>query len=540
MKNSKLFISVISILLFVFVAASSVFAVSGNQGTITINNAQDEKVYEIYKILDLTYSGAAGSENVAYTIASEWRGFFFNADGTKTTNGTTYLLDAQPTDPSATKLNRITFDVKGDGTEYRQYYFNVTADNVAAFAQAALQHTTAGNITPTASKTADGTTVEFTNVALGYYLVYPKGATEITSGNASLASLTSTLPNTTVNVKATYLDVEKEDYEDDAFTTEETGNVQVGQTVYYKVTSTVPDTTGYTQKYTYQIVDTLSAGLVSDFSDLVVKFGTTTINPSTTELVIGTNTYTLEFDMRQYQQYKGQEITITYSATVTEDAVNSKTTSNELVLTYSNDPKDNTSTETITEKEYVYSARVIVNKVLEDNKTPLAGAEFVLYKLDGTTKKYYKATDAAGNVINNTTTTAVSTTAGLENVEWVTNINEATHLITNADGEAIFNGLLDGTYFLKETQVPDGYNRRVNDTEVAVAFRGFTETNDSATFDATVDPGEFEAPVVNITGTELPETGGMGTTIFVTVGTTLALVAGIVLVTNRRMAKERF
>ena len=187
MKNSKLFISVFAILLFVFItAAGTVFAANGNIGTITITNAQNAKNYEIYKILDLTYSGTAGSENVAYTIASEWRSFFFNADGTKTTNGTTYLLDEEPADVT---LNRITFDVNNNGTEYKQYYLNVVETNVAEFAQAALQYTTANNLTATANKTAEGTTVEFTTVDLGYYLVYPKGATEITAGNASLASL---------------------------------------------------------------------------------------------------------------------------------------------------------------------------------------------------------------------------------------------------------------------------------------------------------------------------------------------------------------
>lgn len=539
MKNSKLFISVIAVLLFVFVAASSVFAASGSNGSITVTNTVSGKVYELYKILDLTYSGEA-NDNVAYTIADAWRAFFFNADGTKTDEGAKYLLDAQLTGEDAVKLNRITFDVKGDGTEYVQYYLNVTATNVPEFAQDALEYTTASNLTPTKTETATGEELKFTELALGYYLVYPKGATEIIEGNASLASLTSTLPNADIHVKSTYLNIEKEDYEDDKFETEESGNVYVGQTVYYEVTSTIPDTTAYTKGYTYEITDKLSAGLVSDFSDFKVFVdGTEVTLKNTDSLTIGTNEYKLVFDMTKYQEDKGKSLTIRYSATVTKDAVNSKTTSNELVLTYSNDPKDNTSKETITEKEYVYSSRVVVNKVLEDNKTPLAGAEFVLYKKDGNTKLYYKASNENG-VINNTLSSAASTTAGLTNVEWVTNIADATHLITDINGEAIFNGLLDGTYFLKETAVPDGYNRLVNDKKVTVGFRGFDENQDTATFSVEENPGEFTVVIVNITGTELPETGGMGTTLFITVGTTLALVAGIVLVTNRRMAKERF
>jgi len=88
--------------------------------------------------------------------------------------------------------------------------------------------------------------------------------------------------------------------------------------------------------------------------------------------------------------------------------------------------------------------------------------------------------------------------------------------------------------------VPDGFNRMVNDQKVKILNLAIVETKDSTTPSPLPNSGIHGTYVVNITGTELPETGGMGTTIFVTVGTTLALVAGIVLVTNRRMAKERF
>ena len=102
-----------------------------------------------------------------------------------------------------------------------------------------------------ASKVADNTgTVKFENLDLGYYLVYPQGATDINTGAgyASISSLTSTTPNGTVNVKATYPTIDK---------TVDNPDVQVGQTVTYTIKGKVPDTTGYTA-YQYVVKDTIA------------------------------------------------------------------------------------------------------------------------------------------------------------------------------------------------------------------------------------------------------------------------------------------
>ena len=144
----------------------------------------------------------------------------------------------------------------------------------------------------------------------------------------------------------------------------------------------------------------------------------------------------------------------------------------------------------------------------EDTSKKLAGAQFVLYKLDGTNKLYYKW---------NTTT---------EKVEWVERA-KADVVTTDGDGAAFFAGIADGTYYLEEIAAPAGYNLLKDPVEVTVAG--------SKTEIAKLTVTE---QVANSTGTELPSTGGMGTTIFYVLGGVLMAGAFVLLVVRKRMRTE--
>ena len=226
----------------VLAAGTTVFAADSE---LTVNGTTEGKTYDIYKIFDLTKE--AGGTGVAYTVDSDWENFFFNGGP-----GSAYVTTTQ-----TPGLNTLTYK----GTTY---YINITDSNVAQLAQDALKYAAAK--TPDASKTADNSgSVKFTNLDLGYYLVYPKGATDIKDNYASICSLTSTNPSAAVNVKAKYPVIDKE---------VDNPDVQVGQKVTFTVKGKVPDTTGYTT-YKYEIKDTMSSGLTfnSTTANFSVKFG---------------------------------------------------------------------------------------------------------------------------------------------------------------------------------------------------------------------------------------------------------------------------
>lgn len=464
-------------------------------GSIIINGTTANKTYEIYKIFDLTYSGT----KVAYTIDEDWTSFFDeNGAGSK------YII-ATNTD----NLNQITI---GNITKY----INITDDNIAEFTKTALIYATTlttndGSIT--AEEGSDSVT--FTNLDLGYYLIYPQGATDIKEGNSTICSITSTIPTAEVYIKANYPTIDK---------TVDDQNAEVGQLVEFTITGLVPDTTGY-DTYTYEIKDTMSAGLELDSqtASLTVTFDTTIIE---VDPIYTTNGFTLTFDMTKYQEYVGKNITITYKAKVTEAAVNSTTTKNSATLTYSNNPKDLTSKTTTPPVEIpVYSSEINVIKVdATDETIKLAGASFVLQNDQGL---YYQALNNDGTIISKLTTTT-----GIAKVNWVETQEAATLLITDTIGIVTFKGIENGTYYLLEVEAPSGYNKLSEPVTIKVGYK-----DESGTNLGTVAVSHKEI-VQNNSGTTLPITGGIGTTIFIIAGSLLTIVSAVLLITNKRITKE--
>lgn len=450
-------------LVMVFAMTVPVFA-DETTGSITIKGTQTDKIYVLYKIFDLTYSG----DNVAYTIDGDWTAFF------ESEAGSGYIVDAD-----TGNLNRI---VVGETVRY----INITEANVVAFSRAAQVY--ALTVTPDESTTGTGSDVIVSGLPLGYYLVYPFGASDIKDGYSCVCSLTSTVPNAEVNIKAEYPDIEK---------TDDTASADVGKVVSYEITGEVPDTTGFVS-YTYKITDTMSAGLTFN-EDVKVTIDGTDVTANCTVSYAG-NGFTLTIPVEDYQGKTGKTILVTYTAVVNENAV-AKVEKNRAVLEYSNDP-DGSTTVTPPDEETVYSARILINKVDAQDQY-LAGAKFVLKNGEG---KFYNLTDGV--------------------VSWVDSIDHATVVATDDQGTASFDGLADGTYYLEETEAPAGYNKLTE--AVAVTVSGNEE--DVTTLTVTSDK------IVNQTGSQLPSTGGMGTTVFYTVGSILVLGAVILLVTKRRMS----
>ena len=205
----------------------------------------------------------------------------------------------------------------------------------------------------------------------------------------------------------------------------------------------------------------------------------------------------------------GDDIVVTYNATVNEKAI-AVVSENEAKLIYSNDPTTD-ETKTITPPVVkVYSSKIVIDKYETGKETTkLPNAQFVLYKEvtseTGTSTLYYKWNAD-------------------KKVEWVADMKDATVVKTDENGAATFGGLANGDYYLVETKAPAGYNQLEEPFEVVVTG-GTAEAELSVT-----------ANVANSTGTLLPSTGGVGTTIFYVLGAVLVVGAGVLLITKKRMS----
>lgn len=472
MKKFKKFASLLLALVMVLSMTATAFA--AEIGNITVDNPIAGKTYTAYKIFDVTYNTNKSAYSYTIDSNSEW------------------FATVQA---YATEANGLTLTQANGSTTY----IVSTTDTFSApdFAED-LKAAVTGKTGTALTAQADGT-VSVSNLPLGYYFV--------TSTNGALCNLTTTNPSVTIHDKND-VPFDKVDDKD---------SVEVGETVNYIITGKVPDYTGFTT-YTYLITDTMSEGLTFN-KDVEVTVGGTDVTSDciiTYDVGSNANKFTVSIPVKDYTI--GAEIKVTYSAVVNENAV-AKIAKNHAVLEYSNDPTDDTSKGTTPpDEETVYSAKIVIDKYKTgEEDTKLADATFILYKevITGegedavTSKLYYKWNDTD------------------KKVEWVTDKAQATSKTTDDNGAASFEGLADGTYHLEETAAPAGYNLLASPVTVTVNGANAT-VNDLSSLTVT-------EKVANNTGSLLPSTGGIGTTIFYVLGGILVLAAGVILVTRRRM-----
>lgn len=375
--------------------------------------------------------------------------------------------------------------------------YNVsTGDSFSAASFAQHLKDNVGSLGTGTAFTKDGDTMKASGLTPGYYFV---------SGTSGTVCELATAENIQIRDKNEVPEIKKDVNDDDR-------TVEVGQKLTYTITGKVPSTKGYT-KFTYQVTDTMSEGLTFN-KDVKVTIGGTAVTDAA--ITYNDNGFEASINMMNYQKQIDAPVVITYTATVNDKAIQRDKETNTATLKYSNDPANKDSFKESSVEVEVFSFNIVINKYAAGNEnTKLAGAKFVLKNNEG---KYYKY-DAA-------------------KVTWVDAKADATEVITGADGAARFDGLQAGTYYLEETAAPAGYNQLTKDITIVLNKDG------SATIDsASSAPGadhSLTAGVANSTGTMLPETGGIGTVIFVALGALAVICAGVFLVTNKRMSKESF
>ena len=460
---------------------------SSSDGKITINNAVKDQTYKIYRILDLQYNDTAKS--FRYVKNDKWGAF---VEGQ-----TTYLA----VDSKTGVVTWANSDNADNGAA------------IKALAIAAGQHVTdTPSLVADGSVTATSSTVEFTGLPLGWYLVVSDLTTD------AICSIDTTAKEVTIKEKNGAPTVEKEvEYASGSWGQGNDGNV--GDTVNFKTTINVTDG----DPTNYVLHDKMSNGLTFTTGTIVVKKNNATFTDYTLETPADGCTFEIKFNEGSLQA--NDTVVVTYSATINSGAVVGPTgNENETWLKYGNNG------ETTHGKTKTYTWKFDILKYFTDSndtKQYLANVEFVLYRKNNTTDTTEYAKFGTNNKLTG----------------WTEAENEATKLKTNADSNVAVEGLDEGTYFLKETATPTGFNGLTSDVEVQITsscntLSGATYTVqykmvNEEVFTPTDD--KKTVPIENKRGTTLPGTGGIGTTIFYVVGGGLMVAAAILLITKKRM-----
>lgn len=368
-------------------------------------------------------------------------------------------------------------------------------------------------------------------VAAGYYLF--KDTTTGISGNTYIAEVVGNVSIKAKNSHVPGFEKKLKDTNDTEGTTTDWQDVadhDIGDKIPFKLEGTVP--ADYDAEYTsyyFAFHDEEEAGLTFNKDSVEVYVDDTKITAGF-EVKTSTNdgcSFEVVFsDLKAIKDvHAGSKIRVEYTATLNENAViGGNGNLNKAQLEYSNNPRDKDSRDkTVWDNVVVFTYQVVVNKyansVEENNKLP--GADFTLTKkLNGDTTKVIAA-------------------------------------VKSPDGKQFtFKGLDDGEYTLTETVTPDGYNTidpitfKVNanheitwegagDRNTLLKSLSGNKVTGQITFTSDKGTGALTTNIINKSGTVLPSTGGMGTTVFYVVGGGLMAVAVVLLVTKKRMENKR-
>ena len=478
MKLSRKIFSLVLALVVVMGLAITAFAEEGGEtttkGSITITNALGGETYNAYQILYLE-SYDAKNNIYAYKANSAWEAWLKTQDKYVSVNPQGYVTWVK--DASA-----------------------------ADFAKAAKDQLADKPIAGSAKPTENGS-VTISNLELGYYLV------DSTVG--ALCELNTTKPSVEITDKNTKPTIEKKVQEDSNETWGDVNDADIGQTVNFKSTvSAKPGARNYVvhdkmdSKLEFVSVTSITAGgkTLTEGAENDYTVVTTGLTDGCTFHIVFTQTYLDSITA-------DTDIVINYTAKLTSSAVAGTGYLNDTWLDYGN----NQHTEHDTTTTYTWKLPIYKYHKDGDTKKALAGAEFILYKGSEENREYAQV--ANGKLTG-----------------WTKVKTEATTLVSGDDGMIAVEGLDADTYYLEETKAPGGYNKLAGPVKVVISH---TVTDEGAHMTLTLKQGETNVEQVEIenkSGTELPSTGGIGTTIFYVLGSILVIGAVVLLIAKKRMS----
>jgi len=474
------------ILALMLMASLSLFVFADDAtGSITINGVTEGSTYEIYKLLDLeSYDATVGA--YSYKANAAWAAFF------ATTEAKAYMATAD------------------DG--YVTWVAAEDDETKAAFAKLALAYAQDNDIAPVkSSKTAGqfvitGTSGKFSDLELGYYL--------IDSTVGALCGLTTTNPDASINAKNGIPTIDKQVKEDSTEQWGSQNNADIGQTVEYRVTINV-----HAGAQNYVLHDVMADGLtylrVTKIEHVIPGSDTHTADATKYTVKTGTDVSddTCDFEVHFSEDFcndleTNDKIIVSYEAMLNRNAVIAGDGNvNTAWLSFGEGHKSNEDS-VVT---YTYGIDIIKT---DSQNTLIDGAKFKIY--DAATG----GTEVAVVLMDDSVTyrRARADEPGID--------------IVVKDGKVRVVGFDNGTYYLEETEAPDGYNKLTARQKFIIS-----DGNLDATFNGEIYSTGSGVHVVNKTGSMLPETGGLGTLLFTVLGGGAALSTGVVLVTKKRMSK---
>lgn len=542
-------------------AALPVGAAQG--GTITVNAPADSS-YTLEGMSFTAYQVLEKEDSGNYTVAADFEGFFGTLSQDYQADETTLYVgyNAQENElvwADAAGEDTVTID-NSQGNKLDAGYLEAsllsrfTAANASAnqtLADWLSRYVTASVISGTDLVLNQGnTSASATMASAGYYFVKMT-----TNGTNPIAIQDNILlldgGSVVIDTKVDTIDVDKTvlNAGDAAGTPGASDTAAIGDTLNYTITLDVPDFTNYTNP-TFTLADTLTNQVLytaasdpglEDYFTLQAQDGTqlalsgadSVLKEATSEVAQDGKSFTLDLDAGKLTAYYGQSLTLTYQAVLTADAV--QVNGNRVVLTYSNDPYNSSSTDTVEDETEVYTYGLDMTKTFSDGSTDRM-AEVVFQLREGDTALQF-----------------VELTAGSGQYR-VAQANEAgatTDLKPSANADSMGRleiiGLDAGSYTLAETSAINGFNQAT--VEITIADNEPDGTLDSASateFGATLNANlvtltvngngysAAEFSVVNNETSDLPTTGGAGTWMFTIGGLVLIAGAVVLLVVVRR------